>query len=189
MPDLALAFQFHKSADGFLERHLRIRTVKLIDIDLFDPQPLQAALTGGAKVLRAPVRFPHAGPRPVKPSLGGNHEILRIRMQRLRDQSLAHLWTVGIGSVDEVDPERHRPPQHTLAFLAVGGFTPDPFSGDTHGAEPEAIDRKVTADIDGSRECGRDCARPICHDVLLANGRLCPTLGAGPGTMPRGSSV
>ena len=65
MPDLALGFQFHKGADGFLEGDLGIRAVKLIDIDLFDPEALQAALTGGAKVLGPAVGFPHAGPWPV----------------------------------------------------------------------------------------------------------------------------
>ena len=185
MTDLALGFQLHKGANGFLERDFGIRAVKLIDIDLFDAEAPQATLTRGAQVLRAPIRFPCPGPRPEQPALGGDHEILGIRMEGLRDQSLAHLGPVGIGSVDEVDPERHRPPQDTLAFLPVDRLSPDPFSGDAHGAEPEAIDRKVTADIDGSRECGRDCARPICHDVLLVNGRLFPTLGAGPGTMPR----
>src|SRR6266550_3914931 len=48
VPNLALGFEFHQRADRFLERDLRIGAVKLIDIDLFDAEALQAALTGGA---------------------------------------------------------------------------------------------------------------------------------------------
>ena len=159
--------------------------MQLIDIDPFDPQTLEASLTGFAQVLGTPVRDPLSGPRSDEPAFGGDHQILRVRVQRLRDQSLAYLRTVGIGSVDEVDAELEQPAQHALAFLAVGWFSPDSLSGDAHGAERKAIDRKVTADIDGSRQCGRDCARPICHDILLASRPLFPTLGASPGTMRR----
>ena len=185
MPDLAFVLQLHQGADRFLEGHLRIGAVELIDIDLFDSETLQATLARGTQVLGTPIRLPCTGPRPVQPALGRDHEVLGVWEEGLRDQSFADLGPIGIGGVDEVDPELQRPPQHALAFLPVGRLSPDSFARDAHGAEPKAIDRKVTADVDGPSECGRDCARPICHDVLLANRRVFPTLGARPGTMPR----
>src|SRR5438445_4661294 len=44
VPDLALVLQGLQRADRFFKRHLGIGAMKLVEIDLVDPQPLQAAL-------------------------------------------------------------------------------------------------------------------------------------------------
>src|SRR3981189_1997360 len=124
-------------------------------------------------MLGTPVRHPAAWTRPREAALGGDHELIRIGIERFRDQTLADLRTVGVGGIDEVDAQFEGSAQHTLALFAILRFAPDAGTGEAHGAKTESIDRQVTPDIDGSRECGRDGARGrICHGVLLAGCRL-----------------
>ena len=168
MPNLAFILQFHQRADGFLVWDLGVRAVKLVEIDLFDLQSLEAALTGRAQMLGTTVRLPLSWPWPQQPTLGRDHELLRIGVEGLGDQSLADLRPIGIGGVDEVDAELQRAAQHPLALLAIGRLAPDPFPGDTHSAEPKPIDRHIAADVDGSGKRRGDCARrAICHSILL----------------------
>src|SRR5712671_2751219 len=125
VPDLAFGLEFHQGSDRFLVRNIRIGAVKLIDIDLFDPQTLEAPLTCGAEVLGTPVRYPLPWPWTDEPAFGGDHELLRIRIQGLGDQSLTDLGAVGIGGVDEVDAELERAAQRAFALFPVGRFSPD----------------------------------------------------------------
>jgi hypothetical protein len=52
--------------------------------------------------------------------------------------------------------------QHRLGLVAVGGRAPDTGTGDPHGAEAEAVDRQVTADIDRAGHAGVH-GRPLRH--------------------------
>src|SRR3954454_8404782 len=101
-------------------------------------------------MLGAPVRIPLAGTRPEEPALRRDHEIVRVRMERLRDDLLADGRPVGVGGVDEVDAELERAPQDGLALVAVAGLAPDPVAREAHGAEAEAIDGQLTAEGEGS---------------------------------------
>src|SRR6266852_4530476 len=57
-------------ADRFLVRDLGVGAVKLVEIDLFDLQSLEAALTGRAQMLGTTVRLPLSWPGPQQPTLG-----------------------------------------------------------------------------------------------------------------------
>ena len=70
-------------------------------------------------------------------------------MERLGDQVLAHLRTVGVGGVDQVDAELQNAPEEALGLLRIVGRAPDALPGDPHGAETESVDLEVTADGEG----------------------------------------
>ena len=153
MPDLALVLQLHQRADGFGVRHLRIRPVQLVERDLLELQPAQAALAGLAKVLWPPVRVPAPGTWPDLASFGCDHQIVGIRVQRIGDERLADLRAVRIGRVDEVDAELHRAPERRLCLIAVAWFAPDAPASDPHGAEAHPVHGQVSADADRSGGC------------------------------------
>src|SRR5205807_180066 len=119
--------------------------------DLLDPQALEAPLTGRLQVIGPAVGRPAPRPGTDEAALGGDDQVLRVRLERLGDQRLAHLGPVGIGGVDEVDLELHGPAEHGLGLLALGWVPPDPGPGEAHGAEAEAVDGEVGADADGAR--------------------------------------
>src|SRR5262249_41393069 len=79
----------------------------------------QAALAGRARVRGRAVGAPAAGARPDQAALGGDDQVVGVRVQGLGDQPLAALWAVGIGGVDEVDAEFPRPPQRGPGLVRV----------------------------------------------------------------------
>ena len=130
-------------ADGHPE-HLRevcegsLRRLRLEQIPLYQFHRPDPAVRGG----------------PDQASLGRDHQVVRVRVQRLGDQFLAHRRSVGVCRVDEVDPQLDHPPQRRDSLPPAGWLAPDPAAGNAHRAEPQAVDGQVTADIDGPRRCG-----------------------------------
>jgi hypothetical protein len=146
--DLARVLQLDQRADGVLDRHRGVGPVELVERDLVELEPPQAALARLPQVVRMPVDRPLTGPGALQPALGGDHEVVRVRVERLADQLLADVRPVGVGGVDEVDAQLDRAAQHRLRLVPVGRRTPDPVPGDPHGPKPEAVDRQVPADVD-----------------------------------------
>ena len=68
-------------------------------------------------------------------------------MERLADELLRHVRPVGIGSVDEVDAELRQALQRAYDLKLVFRRTPNAFPGDAHGAEAEAMDFDLAADL------------------------------------------
>ena len=97
------------------------------------------------------VRRPPSAARSLEAALGRDHQILRVRVQRLGDQRFADMRTVRIGGIDEVHAELVRSPQDRLGGIAIGRFAPYPVARDAHRAVPETMHREITADTDGPR--------------------------------------
>jgi hypothetical protein len=94
-----------QGADGVLQRHVGVGTVELIEVDALELEAPQAALALLAQVLGPAVGVPHVRAGPDQAALGGDRKVVGVGMQRLGDQVLAHLGAVGVGGVDQVDPE------------------------------------------------------------------------------------
>ena len=80
-------------------------------------------------------------------------------MQDLADQVLADERAVAVGGVDQVDAELWQLCQGLACRLGIGRVTPDALAGDAHGAEAEAIDLEVAADLE---RAARGCV-DACH--------------------------
>jgi hypothetical protein len=160
--DLALLLQPDQSADRVFERHVRVAPMELIQGDMVQPQASQAALASLPQMFRSAVGMPLSGAGAYESTLGRDDQILRVRMERLGDELLAHVRAVGVRSVDEVDPELDGSAQHSAGLVSVGRIAPDASAGDAHGAEAEAVDRQVATNIDRSG-VGRRCSVAWWH--------------------------
>src|SRR5208282_331398 len=123
--DLALSLELGDRADRFGQRHLRVRAVELVERYLLEPEPAQAALARLSQVFGAPVGVPAVRAGPDQAALGRDHQVVRVRVQRLGDQGLADVRTVGVGRVDEVDAKFDDPPERGDGPITVGRGTPD----------------------------------------------------------------
>src|SRR5207253_298371 len=83
-----------------------------------------------------------------------------IRVKGLRDQTLAHRRTVGIGRIDQRDAELERPPEHGDRLGVVARLAPDALTGEPHGAEAEPVNAALAAQEKACR-CARLEGRPI----------------------------
>jgi tetratricopeptide (TPR) repeat protein len=100
---------------------------------------------------RALVLAAAAAARSGAATLGGDHQIAGIGVERVGDQRLADLRPVGVGRVNEGDAKLDRPPQRRLRLLPVRRRLPDALPGDPHRTEAHAVYRKVATDVDRSR--------------------------------------
>ena len=154
--------QLAQRAQLILERDSGIDAVQLVQLDALELEAAQAALTGGAQVLRPAVRRPPVGTGPLEPAFGGDHQLRRIRVEGLRDETLAHRRTVGIGRIDQGDAELERPPEHGDRLGVVARLAPDALTGEPHGAEAEPVDAALAAQEKAAAVRDRKVDR-LCH--------------------------
>ena len=99
-------------------------------------------------MLRATIRLPHAGARPLIAALGCDQEASAIWPQGFGDQTLAHTGTVGVRCVYEGDAELDGSAQHRPRAGGIVWIAPDPATRQAHCAEAKATDNEVTADVE-----------------------------------------
>ena len=166
VPHLPLGTQLRQRAHGLLERHVRVYAVELVDVDPVEAEATQATLARPAQMLRPTIRMPAAVTRPGQPALRRDHHALGIGMQRLGDQPLAHLRTVRLRRVDEVDAQLDRPSQYGIRGLPVRGLSEDPRARDPHRPVCHAANLEIAAQ--GQRPgCGGGLLRGLGHTRLL----------------------
>ena len=106
-------------------------------------EPSQASRRcSGRAVARPPAR---TGPN--KAALGGDQQVVRVRVERLGDQLLADIRAVRVGGVDQVDAEFDSSPEDGDRLVVVGRRAPDPRSRDPHRPEPKPAHPAI-ADLD-----------------------------------------
>ena len=77
--------------------------MQLVEVYALHLEPTQAALARFAQVLGATVGDPSTT-RACQAALGGYDQLIRVGVERIGDQALGDLRTVGVGGVDEVHP-------------------------------------------------------------------------------------
>ncbi len=132
MADLPLFLQPLKRPHLILERHGGIDAVQLVQIDPLELEPTQAALAGGAQVRGLAVRRPLIRPGALESALRRDHQLWRIGGEGFGDEPFAHLRAVGVGGVEEIDPQLQGAPQHGDRLGAVARLTPDAAAGEAH---------------------------------------------------------
>ena len=101
-----------------------------------------------AQILGTAVGNPDIGTAARQPALRRNQVDASIRVQRFVDELLGDVGAVGIGGVDEIDPEPGKPLQGPGGLGPVHRWAPDTRTGDAHGSETESIDLDITADLE-----------------------------------------
>jgi len=114
---------------------------------------------------------PFVRPGALEPALGRDHQSW-IGVQRLGNELFGDEGSVGVGGVEEVDPQLHGALQHAHGLFGVLGRAPDALAGEPHRAEPHAVDGQVAAQCDGSCGSGRHAAAGVNagHEQFLSCG-------------------
>ncbi len=89
-----------------------------------------------------------------KAALGGDHQVCRIRIERLGDEFFGDHRTVSVGGVEQGDAQFDGAAQHIAGIFAVGWLTPGAFADEAHGAVAKAADFEVSPDAKGSGQGG-----------------------------------
>ena len=76
--------------------------MQLVDVDFIQAQPLQLP-SRASQVLGTAIDRPLAGSSSQQSAFGGDDEVLRIGIERVGDQLLAHVRPIGVGRIDQVD--------------------------------------------------------------------------------------
>src|SRR5690606_35762339 len=118
-----------------------------------------------------PHLLPVTGTMSGEAALGGDDHVLRVRVQHLAQQVLAHEGAVRVGGVDEVHAQLGQAGERALGFGGVLWVAPDARAGDAHGAEAKAVDRQVAADEEGAAGGGGWGGH---GDLLLGAGWVVP---------------
>jgi hypothetical protein len=158
--DLALVLQQFQLADLVGQGDLRVDAVELEQLDAFQAHVAQAHLRLLAQVLGPAQRPPVARARPAQARLGSDHQVVRVRVERLLDQLFGHDRPVRVGGVDEVDAQLDRAPQHAYGLLGVLRVTPDTGPGELHRAVAEPGHRYLAAEHELARRPRVGSQRP-----------------------------
>src|ERR1700761_6672331 len=122
--------------------------MKLPQIDSVNLQKPQTKLGLLRQVLRPAYGGPFVRSLPRQPALGRNHHALRVRRQRLANQSFAYRRTIRVRRIDEVDAQLHRPPQQLFGVLPTLRLPPYAIARNAHGAKSKAVDLEIPAQLE-----------------------------------------
>lgn len=98
--DLALGDQVAHGAGHVLDRHVRVDTVLVEQVDMVGAQALETGFGHGADVLGAAVQA-GIGARIPEAELGGDHQLVAVRRQGLAEQVFIGVRAVHFGGVEE----------------------------------------------------------------------------------------
>ena len=84
--------------------------MQLVEVDSLQPQPPQTRLAGTAQARRPAVGTHLVRACALQPTLRGDHQVVRVGVQRFGNETLAHARPVGVGRVDQVYAQLDRTP-------------------------------------------------------------------------------
>ena len=137
--NLAFVSQLSQSFHRRLKRDNGVRDMQLINVDAVEAQSFEASLNRLAKVLGSSIVGPLIRAGAVPASLGGNYQASRVRKQRLGNQFLAYIWTVGVRGIDEIDMKLDGTAKHRQRPITISGRSPDSFAGKAHRPVAETM--------------------------------------------------
>src|SRR5437868_4015574 len=128
--------------------------MQLPQLDSVHAETFETSMKRGTQVLGPAVCDPLVRTRPVEPAFRCDDEVVRIRMQRLRDELFGDERTVRVGRVDEVHSELDGPSQNSNALASIGWRTKNSAAGDPHRTVCHAIDGEISSNRYRARGCG-----------------------------------
>src|SRR6266403_5008932 len=110
MADLALLDQFRQRANRFLNWRIRIDAMLVIEVNVFDAQPLQTSFAGLLHVVGLAVDAAGIGIAGIadNPELCGQHDLVALALDRASDEFFVNVRPVNVSGVEEVNAEFER---------------------------------------------------------------------------------
>ncbi len=141
------------------------------DVEPLEPQRAQIVLGALAQLLGAERGRPALVRQALAAELGGDHQIARVRVQRLGDQPVGDERAVVPGGVDEVDAQLHRAAQDAARARRIVGLAPDVLAGQAHGAVAHALHLEVAEADGGGSVCVAFTASGFVHAARMRRRR------------------
>ena len=146
MPDLPRSPQLGERPDGLLDRHLGVDDVQLVEVDALDTKAAEARLARRPEILGPSVGAELPRAFADRAALRRDHDVGRVRVQRLGDQLLAHVGAVRVGGVEELDPEVDRMAEQAARRFRVVGRPEASEAGERHPPVAETPNGEIAAD-------------------------------------------
>src|SRR6185437_1393825 len=117
--------------------------MQLVDIDAITAQAAQTALTRLAQVFGSGIAIPDIGTGAHQTAFGGDDQVRRIRMKRLRDNVFTDLRSVRVRGGDEFDTQLDRALHYAHCRSHIRWRPPDPSTRDPPRTETKPIHRQI----------------------------------------------
>ena len=121
MAHLSRSDQLGHRPDGVLDRHLRVDPVLVVEVDAVGAEPAQAGLAALLDVLRPAVDAHSASRVAADRELGRQHHLVPAAGDGPPHELLVVAGPVGVGGVEERDPELQGAEDRGQGLLLVGG--------------------------------------------------------------------
>src|SRR6476661_2847467 len=99
------------------------------------------------QIFRPTIGFPLTRTGPPQSRLGGDKNSV-IGIKCFTDELLRDIRPIGVGAVDEIDPELGNSLEGSDRLCSIDGRTPDTGAGEAHRPEAEAVDLGIAADFE-----------------------------------------
>ena len=104
VPDFTFPDQILHRPGHLFDRHVRVYTVLVVEVDSLDPEPLERALGSLLDVLWPAIQAPLLPVwTEIKAEFGGDHDLLPDGRERFAYQLLVRERSVDLGGVEERD--------------------------------------------------------------------------------------
>jgi hypothetical protein len=142
MLDLAFLDQIPHRAGDLLDRHVRVNTVLVEQVDRVDPEPLERALDDLRDVLRPAIKPPLlAIGIELEAELGRDHDLLADRRKGFTHELFVRKRPVRLSRVEEGNAALDGRPNEGDHLLLVGSWAIP--KAHAHAAEPDGRDFQV----------------------------------------------
>ncbi len=101
LTNLALVTQRLQETELLIGIDVRVDSVELEEVDLFDAETAKTPFALLTQVLGPTALFPPPGPRPHESRLGGDGQVLWVGIQRLANELLGDVRPIGVGGVNQ----------------------------------------------------------------------------------------
>jgi len=118
--NFALADEFAHRAHGVFDRHGRIDTMDVVEVNDIGLEPLETALAAPFDIFRPPIRGWRAVRCTQIAKLAGDHVIVAMVLYRVGNQLLVAALAVGVRAVEKIDADLARMAQGIDRRISVG---------------------------------------------------------------------
>ncbi len=143
-----------EGAEGVFERDAGVDAMELVEVDALEAEAAEAHFKLLLEVVGAAAGLGFGGALAGEAAFGGDDDAGGVGVQGFGEEIFGDHGAVGVGGVEEIDPELDGAAEDVAGVFAVGRLAPGAFADEAHGAVAHAVYREVAAEVEGPGGCG-----------------------------------